>query len=46
MSRIRIRVKGVVATVLIAVFAVGLAAPAASAAADAKPSRAILRAIL
>ena len=45
MSRIRIRVKGVVATVLIAVCAVGLAAPAASAdTADAK--KAILRAIL
>jgi hypothetical protein len=46
MSRIRIRVTTVVAASLIGVMAVGVAAPAANAAAPAKPSRAILKAIL
>ena len=46
MSRIRIRVMGVVAATLISVMAVGAAAPAATAAAPHKPSKAILKAIL
>lgn len=46
MSRIRIRTKTVVAAGLIAVAALGVVAPAANAAGPAKPSKAILRAIL
>ncbi len=46
MSRIRIRVKSVIAALLISVISVGVVAPAASAAPSAKPSKAILRAIL
>jgi hypothetical protein len=46
MSRIRIRTVSVVAASLISVMAVGALAPAADAASQAKPSRAILRAIL
>ena len=46
MSRIRIRAKRVVAALMISVFAVGVVAPATVAAPSAKPSKAILRAIL
>ena len=46
MSRIRIRTKTVIAAVMLSVIAVGAVAPAASAAPNAKPSRAILKAIL
>jgi len=46
MSRIRIRVKSVIAALLISVISVGVIAPVASAAPSPQPSRAILRAIL
>ena len=46
MSRIRIRTTSIVAAVLVSVSVVGSVAPAASAAGHAKPSKAILKAIL
>ncbi len=45
MSRIRIRVKALIAAVLMGVMAFGIAAPVAGAA-SAGPNKAILRAIL
>jgi hypothetical protein len=46
MSRIRIRVVSVVAAALVSVMAFGAAAPAATAAAPHRPTKAILKAIL
>jgi hypothetical protein len=46
MSRIRIRTKTVIAATMLSVIAVGAVAPVANAAPSAKPSKAILKAIL